>query len=193
MKLLFVNACARKQSRTLQLGRYFLEKYHQCHNDLEIEEIKICEEENLLPLNGQRLALREEAIAKKDWHHAMMKYARQWKEADCIVIAAPYWDWSFPAILKVYMENIFISDFIFAYEKDGSVGLCQGKKLIYIATAGGDAKSNMGFDYIQRVAKELGEYECHYIHASNLDVIGNDVTEILQNVKKEIDGFVKNC
>ena len=32
MKLLFVNACARKESRTLELCRYFLQKYKESNN-----------------------------------------------------------------------------------------------------------------------------------------------------------------
>ena len=192
MKVLFVNACARKESRTLELCRYFLEKYFQYHNDVQIEEIKICEEKNLLPLNEERLTLRNQLIEKKDWQQTMMQYANQWKEADAIVIGAPYWDWSFPSILKVYIENIFISDLTFAYQENGSVGLCKGEKLVYITTAGGNAQSNMGFDYIQCVMKELGKYQCQYIQASNLDVIGNDVEKILEKTKKEIEEFVKN-
>lgn len=73
MKILFVNACARKDSRTLELCRYFLQQYKQYHNDAVIEEINICEEKNLLPMNEQKLIQRNDLIAKKDWNHETMK------------------------------------------------------------------------------------------------------------------------
>lgn len=191
MKLLFVNACARKQSRTLELCRYFLEQYKQCHNDVEIEEINICEQKDLLPMNEQMLALRNDIIQKKDWNHAMMKYALQWNQAEKILIAAPYWDWSFPSVLKIYVENIMVSELNFVFRENRSVGLCKGQKMLYVTTAGGDATQNMGYDYIKRVLVELGEYQSQYVHADNLDVFGIDITAQMQKAKKELCEIAK--
>ena len=39
----------------------------------------------------------------------MFDLASQFQQADEIVIAAPYWDLSFPAILKLYLENIYVT------------------------------------------------------------------------------------
>ena len=192
MKLLFVNACARKESRTLELCRYFLQKYKECHPDVEIEEIKICEDTALLPMTEQKLNLRNDLIAKKDWSHPMMQYALQWNQAEKIVIGAPYWDWSFPAALKIYVENIMISELNFVFRENRSVGLCKGEKMLYLTTAGGSAQQNMGYDYVVRVLKELGEYQSDYIHADNLDIEGIDINAIIQSAKRQIDEMVKN-
>lgn len=191
MKLLFVNACARKESRTLELCRYFLQKYQECHKDIEIEEIKICEDTALLPMNEQKLTLRNELIAKKDWKHPMMQYAFQWNQAEKILIGAPYWDWSFPAALKIYVENIMVSELNFVFRENRSVGLCKGKKMLYLTTAGGNAQENMGYDYMQRVLVELGEYENTYLHADNLDVFGIDIAAEMEKAKKEIDKMIQ--
>ena len=192
MKLLFINACARKESRTLELCRYFLQKYKECHSDVEIEEINICEDTALLPMNEQKLILRNELIEKKDWKHSFMKYALQWNQAERVLIGAPYWDWSFPSVLKIYVENIMVSELNFVFRENRSVGLCKGEKMLYITTAGGNAEENMGYDYIKRVLRELGEYESQYIHADNLDVFGVDIAAEMEKTKKEIDKMIKN-
>ncbi len=192
VKLLFVNACARKESRTLELCRYFLQKYKECHSDVEIEEIKICEDAALLPMDEQKLTLRNELIAKKDWNHPMMHYALQWNQAEKILIGAPYWDWSFPSVLKIYVENIMISELNFVFQENRSVGLCKGEKMLYLTTAGGSAKENMGYDYMKRVLMELGKYESTYIHADNLDVFGVEIAAEMEKAKKEIDKIIKS-
>ena len=49
----------------------------------------------------------------------MFRYARQFAAADKIVIAAPLWDLSFPAQLKVYLENIYVTGIVTKYSDAG--------------------------------------------------------------------------
>ena len=42
-------------------------------------------------------------------------YAKDFAEADVIVVAAPYWDLSFPSILKVFFEHINVLKLVFDY------------------------------------------------------------------------------
>ena len=58
MKVLFVNCCVRGEaSRTLRLCRAALEQIQETLEDVTIEELDLDKEE-ILPLNGQRLAQR---------------------------------------------------------------------------------------------------------------------------------------
>ena len=69
----------------------------------------------------------------------MFEPARQFAAADKLVIAAPFWDMSFPAILKIYLERISVTDLTFGYSEEGAmVGLCRASKLLYITTRGGN-------------------------------------------------------
>ena len=43
----------------------------------------------------------------------------RWPEADEIVIGAPYWDLSFPAALKTYLEHCCVCDVTFHYTQEG--------------------------------------------------------------------------
>jgi len=93
---------------------------------------------------------------------------------------------------NIVLNNIIVSELNFVFRENRSVGLCKGEKMLYVATAGGNAEQNMGYDYIVRVLKELGEYQSDYIHADNLDVQDIDINAIMQNAKKQIEEMAKN-
>lgn len=67
----------------------------------------------------------------------MFRYAKQFANADEIVVAAPFWDLSFPAKLKIYLEQIAVAGITFRYTNGRPTGLCKAKKLTYITTSGG--------------------------------------------------------
>ena len=187
MKTLFINACVRKNSRTKILADYFLKKING-----EIVEHNL-EKEDIKPLCLNELKKRDELILKKDFKDLIFKYANDFKTADTIVIAAPFWDLSFPSLLKIYIENININGLVFEYEADGTVkSLCRAKKLFYITTSGGmiDDES-FGFGYIKALSKQFYKIpEITLIKAEKLDIIGQDVNLILNNAKQKID-FLK--
>ena len=71
------------------------------------------------------LRKRDELIAARSFDDDMFALARQFAEADRVVIAAPYWDLSFPAVLKQYIEAINVSGITFEYTEEGFPrGLC---------------------------------------------------------------------
>lgn len=183
MSILFVNACVREDSRTKRLADAVLKKL-----DGEIIEVNL-EKENIQPLNHQTLAKRNELIANKKYDDAMFRYARQFAQADMIVIAAPFWDLSFPAMLKCYIEAVNIGGIVFKYTDQGIVGLCKAKKIVYVATAGGMLpEDNCGYGYIKNLANILYKIpELQFFKAEALDIIGNDVERILQKSLAEIN------
>ena len=108
---LFINTCPREGSRTLELARHLLDKL-----DGTAEELALFEE-NLLPLNGKTLALRDKMIAQGNFDHPIFKYARQFANADTVVIAAPFWDLSFPSALKIWLEYVMALSVTFHYDE----------------------------------------------------------------------------
>ena len=182
MKLLFVNACVREHSRTLLLARHLLSRLSAQVCELRLEDL------DLKPLTRCSLARRDDLLRQGKWEDPSLKLARQFADADCIVIAAPYWDLGFPALLKIYLETVTVSGITFCYAEGRPRGLCNARKLYYITTAGGPILSDFGFPYVQTLAKTLygiGETIC--ISAENLDMDGADVAGALEKAKKEID------
>lgn len=185
-RILLVNACMRPESRTMVLAKELLK-----HLDGVVEEVNI-EKEKILPLTNAQMEKRQAACDAGITDLPMMKYAWQFAEADEIVVAAPYWDLSFPAILKAYFEQITVSGVTFKNMGDGSYKkLCKAEKLYYVMTAGGPVyEPNMGFDYVKTLASEFfGIKDITLFKAEMLDVDGMDVPAIMAEAKDKINSY----
>jgi len=184
MKTLFVNACVRPESRTLKLAKHVLEKLGNEYTEVNLEK------ENIQPLNLETLQQRDALLNEKDFDAPMLKYAKQFATAETVVIAAPYWDLSFPAMLKNYIEAVTVNGITFTYSEEGfPVSLNNIKKVIYVTTAGGPTTNmDFGCEYITGVCKNLyGIQEIKCYKAEMLDVVGFDADEILAKVIEEIN------
>ena len=174
MSTLFINACVRENSRTLVLARNILK-------DIPGEIIEVdLNQETITPLTRELLEKRESLLRDGNKNDPMFCYARQFAEADEIVIAAPFWDLSFPAILKMYMEQITVEGITFDYMGGKPEGFCKAKRLIYVTTSGGEIFADFGYEYIKALAKNfygIKETEAH--RAMNLDVNRISAEELL--------------
>ena len=186
-KLLFINACVRREtSRTNRLSRTWVVRL--CREEpYEVKEV-ILEEENLRGLDTGSLARRDRLLSEGHLEHDMFRYARDFRKADEIVIAAPYWDMSFPAALKCYLEAVSVVGLTFRYRVDGTPeGLCRAKRLTYITTAGGFiGENNFGYDYVRALAALFGIAETQEFHAEGLDIVGADTEAILKQAEAEL-------
>lgn len=183
-QILLINACVRPESRTKRLTQHVMERLNG-----NVEEIDLAQE-NIQPLNYETMQQRDKLLEAGDHEADMLRYARQFAAADTIVIAAPYWDLSFPAMVKNYLEAVTVQGVTFYYNEEGiPQGLCKAQRVFYIMTAGGPAEGfNFGFDYVKGLCQMLygiGNVKC--FKAEMLDVIGMDVEAILQRTMDEID------
>lgn len=180
-KILFVNACVRKESRTRRLAEYVLDFF-----DGDITEVRPSHVTEPIRDEGF-INARNTASEKGDFSDKVYSPARQFSEADVIVIAAPYWDLSFPAILKAYFEQINVLGLTFEYTSDGMPrGLCKAKKLIYVTTSGGPIISDeYGYGYVRALAETFyGIRDISQVKAECLDMVGADVETLLQEAKR---------
>ena len=92
------------------------------------------------------------------------------------MIAAPYWEMSFPALLRIYIEQISALSVTFKYGEHGeSVGLCRARHMVYLTTAGGPVGDrDFGGDYLKAMCGVYGIPEFTSIAAELLDVHGID-------------------
>ena len=184
--VLFVNACVRGASRTRALAEYLLEKLEPPVREVRLGELS-------LPRVDERyLTLRDTLSARRDYAHPIFAYARDFVAADTVVIAAPFWDLSFPAALKQYLELINVPGLAFVYTEEGLPrGLCQAKRLYYVTTAGGVIPpEDYGYGYVRALAEgfyQIPELRC--IRAEGLDLPGANVGAILRAAEKEIDAL----
>ena len=181
--ILYVNACVRRDSRTKRLAECLLEK-------LDEPFTEVCLESIVFPVTNEAfLTKRDELIEAEDFSNPAFSLAKQFAEADRIVIAAPYWDLSFPAALKQYFEHINVRGITFTYTPEGMPkGLCRAKQVYYVMTAGGNyAPEEFGFGYVKAMAQGYyGIEDVKLFQAVGLDIEGADAEEILQKSMEKI-------
>ncbi len=181
MKTLFINACIRENSRTLSLCREYISR--RCEG--EVRELELAGL-GLQPFDLNMLTKREADIAAEDFSDREYDLVKEFVTADEIVIAAPFWDFSFPAMLKVYLEHICVNKVAFKYVDGRPVGLCRARKLSYFVTAGGFIGENSSLEkYLEEMCNLLGIPEVRLYKAEGLDIYGNDVDEILGRTIRE--------
>lgn len=191
-KILFINSCIRTESRTLILAKHLLSKL-----DGQVEEVNL-EAEAIPALTSDSLKYRQELLASGKFDDPMLRYARQFKEADIIVIAAPYYDLSFPSALKNYLEAICCVGLTFYYDENEMPQThTRARKLYYVSTGGGKLKKQYGFEYVKALVGEFFHiYDVEGFFAEKLDLIGTDpdviMAEALANMDAAFSGKVFN-
>lgn len=198
-KILYIKANAKPEgkSRTFKVSDSFIESYKETHPndtiitlDLYEEKIKLLSKEDINDIFGPK--------TNESRDHKILKYAYQFAEVDKIVIAEPMWNLSIPAILKAYIDYICVTGVTFKYTAEGPVGLCTGKKAINISSRGGDYSDKpfsdyeMGDRYLRTIFGFLGITDFTTIAIDGLDVIGNDVDKILEDVIKDANEIARN-
>ena len=175
--ILYINACVREQSRTKRLADCLISRLGGQAEEVRLSEISFPEVDEAF------LQRRDSLIAAGEYEVPLFALARQFAAADQIVIAAPYWDLSFPASLKQYFEQINVLGITFTYTPEGfPKGLCKAGKLYYVMTAGGQyVPEEFGFGYAKALAQGFyGIEEVELIRAAGLDLDGTDAEGILQ-------------
>ncbi|MGN0586970.1 MAG: NAD(P)H-dependent oxidoreductase, partial [Oscillospiraceae bacterium] len=76
MNILYISACVRENSRTRRLAKRLLDKLEGDITTVELAK------ENILPLNEETLAQRDDIIRRGDCGADMLLYARELAAAD---------------------------------------------------------------------------------------------------------------
>lgn len=174
-QILFINACVRENSRTLRLARRALSRFEGSITEVNLQK------EAIPPLTAAAL-MRREAGNPQD-----AAYARDFAQADAVVVAAPFWDLSFPAALKCYFEAINIAGVTFTYQDGVPVPLCRLKKFLYVTTSGGPYMPDFGSAYAEALARVFyGAKDIRCVYAENLDIDGADTEAILRKAEQQI-------
>ena len=182
--ILYINACVREESRTKRLADCLLSKMGGEAVELNLGRVVFPE------VNEAFLQKRDRLIAAGAFEDPLFDLARQFAEADQILIAAPYWDLSFPAALKQYFEQINVSGITFKYTSDGyPIGLCRAETLYYVMTAGGMyVPEEFGFGYVKAMAANFyGIKDIRLQKAVGLDIDGADVEGIMQESMRAVE------
>jgi len=195
VKVLYVDCCIRREeSRTRLLAEAFLTALQRDDN-YQVERLCLMNEP-LAPLNEGFFAQRELLLAENKRDHPRFSYAHQFSQADRVIVAAPFWDLGFPALLKLYIENICVDQITFGADQRGTFGLCKAKRLLFLTTRGGDYSNSpleMGARYLEALCEFWGIPRFDVVAADGLDLGLEPVQVILdraiENALSLVDNF----
>ena len=169
-KLVVIDACVRQdQSRTWRIAEPIVDALMKRY---ETTVYHLPEMEYIFPLNPGTFAERGNGETPQ-W---AVDCAKPIAEADRILIAAPFWDMSFPAVLKAFIEQTSLYDITFADNGKECVGLCKCEKVLYITTRGMDISTGDPLEqatpYLKALSRlwALGEIIC--VSAQKMDYVG---------------------
>ena len=174
-KALLIDCCIRKdRSRTAKLAEAFVKALPA---EYQLTRLDVAAE-GLLPFDLTSLDDRDALLAAGQTDHPRFRYAHQLAEADIAIVAAPFWDLSFPAIFKVYIEHVSVEGITFRSTAEGLQGLCRGTDLILLTTRGGiygDGEPlEQGTPYLRGIRKFFGFDNFRCVAADGLDIVGFD-------------------
>lgn len=190
VKVLYIDCCIRsEESRTRQLAEAVLSAI-QYREGFQVERLCLMDE-SLAPLTGAFFVERERLLAENNRDHPRFRYAHQFSQADRVIVAAPFWDLGFPALLKLYIENICVDGITFGADENGTFGLCKAKRLLFLTTRGGnytDSPLEMGARYLGALCEFWGIPRFDVVAADGLDLGRVPVSEILsQAIQKALN------
>lgn len=165
-KLIVIDACMRDgESRTRRILEPIVAELGKRY---EIETITLDGED--YPAVGRKV------LAERGSGHvpeATVAMARRIAAADRLVVAAPFWDMSFPAILKVFIEQMSLFNVTFRDSGSACEGLCRCEKLLYVTTRGMNIRTGDALEaatpYIRALSALWGLGEVITVAAENLD------------------------
>lgn len=179
---LYIDCCIRgRQSRTRKLAEEF---FAALPNTWKVTTVNLMRED-LRPLSGEFFAAREALLQAGKTDDSRFDRARQLAAADLVVIAAPFWDMSFPSLLKIYIENVSVEGVTFRSTEEGLKGLCTAKRCVFLTTRGaayapGDPMEQ-AVPYLQAIRKFFGFGELDCVAADGLDLDGADVDALVSD------------
>lgn len=184
MKLLFVDCCISQRgedSRTKRLAKAYLDAFLKSHSGAEVETVTPQALLALRPFDAAMLDERDALAAEKRWDAPVFDLARQLRTADAVVVAAPYWDLSYPAALRTYIEYVSANGLTYHYESDGCHGDCRAEHLVYLTTGGDlEREDSVGVTHWRQLSAMFGIGRFDYVFAGGLDIVPERAEALLE-------------
>ena len=130
-------------SFSMAAGKAFIDSYREAHPQDKIIHIDLYKE--YIPhidadvfsgwgklRSGEALSEGEKAKVER-----LAELTDQFVAADKYVFVTPMWNFSFPPLMKAYIDSVCTAGKTFKYTENGSVGLLTNKKAIHIQARGG--------------------------------------------------------
>lgn len=186
-KLVYIDACMRAGSRTGRIAGALVDELRKRYY---VETVDLTAEG--YPVVDNRILEARNAGAVPQEYASL---SRRIASADRIVIAAPFWDMSFPSALKVFLENMSLFGITFDSNDRECYGLCRAEKVLYVTTRGMDIRTGDPLEqatpYIRALSHLWGLGELTVISAENLDYCTQEQVEA--KVRQAVEDGLEVC
>jgi len=115
---------------------------------------------------------------------AMNTNLETFMNADRYVFVTPMWNFSYPPVVKAYLDNLSIAGKTFKYTENGPVGLLEGKKVLHIQATGGVysegpyAAMDFGRKHLNAVLGFMGISDVDYLAVEGMNANPEKAPEI---------------
>ena len=198
MKLLQIDSSGRSISVTRKLTAKFAEEWKKSyptgetmHRDLAATAFPLITDDwGATFLDGSTLTPDQHSyLATSD------QLIEELQSADTVVIGAPMYNFSIPAPLKTWIDQVVRMGKTFGYGTNGPQGLLGRKNVVVITSRGGayeKGSARGGFDfqepYLQHILGFIGLIDITFIHAENQS--GGQALASMAAAGERIEGIV---
>ncbi|WP_227939800.1 FMN-dependent NADH-azoreductase [Alkalihalobacillus deserti] len=172
-KVLYITAHPHDETKSysMEVGKAFIENYQEANPNDEVTNVDLYKE-NIPQIDVDVFSgwgklqsgkgfdeLSEEEKAKVG---RLSELCEQFIAADKYVFVTPLWNFSFPPVLKAYIDSVSVAGKTFKYTEQGPVGLLTDKKALHIQARGGiysegpAAAMEMGHRYLNVMMQFYG-------------------------------------
>ncbi|MDM5188462.1 FMN-dependent NADH-azoreductase [Bacillus sp. DX4.1] len=115
---------------------------------------------------------------------AMNTNLETFMHADRYVFVTPMWNFSYPPVVKAYLDNLSIAGKTFKYTENGPVGLLEGKKAFHIQATGGVysegpyAAMDFGRNHLKALLGFMGVSDVDYLAIEGMSANPEKAPEI---------------
>lgn len=203
-KLLYITVNPKKDiklSKGMQIGEVFLEEFSKHKSDVEIEHMHLYDMDipeidmDLLyaraKLSFMGKTFNQLSEAEQTKITKMHELADRFIAADYYVFVTPIWNLGSPAILKAFLDNLFIVNKTFTNTEEGPKGLLTNRKALHIQTRGGIystgpmAEFEFGDRFLRKALSFLGMELLDTVVAEGMDHFPKQTPEIMAKAKEQ--------
>ncbi|MEC0125429.1 FMN-dependent NADH-azoreductase [Paenibacillus pabuli] len=155
-------------SFSMAAGKAFVDAYRESHPSDEVVHLDLYRSDiphidaDVFSGWGKLQSGSELTSGEQSKVQRLNELSDQFASADKYVFVTPMWNFSFPPIMKAYIDSICVAGKTFRYTEQGPVGLLSNKKALHIQARGGiysegpAAQMESGHRYLSIIMSFLG-------------------------------------
>lgn len=184
------------QSYSMAVGKAFLDTYKEknpsddiIHLDLYNENIPHIDADVFSGWGKLRSGqgFDELSADEKAKVSRLGELSEQFVAADKYIFVTPLWNFSFPPVMKAYLDSVAVAGKTFKYTEQGPIGLLTDKKALHIQARGGvysegpAAEMEMGHRYISVMMSFFGVPSIEGLFVEGHNAMPDKAQEIKEN------------